>query len=279
MTSYLNPNSSKSSLIIKHSFNLIFKKIETVFFVFLCIFCIIISKLNHQINNKISDFFITISRPVVKIVTFPINSSIDIIVNFNQLATAKKENEKLKEELFKLQTYYISSLAIHQENKELRNALNFVKSKTENYKIARVIGMSHQAFNHNILIDSGENRDIKSGQIITGNRGVIGRISDVYEDKSRILLLTDTNSRIPIIASRTRNRGILSGNNSNLMEILYLPKNHQIAIGDKIFTSSDGDVVPPGLLVGVVKKVDKNSVLVAGIEDINSLNIVSIIDY
>ena len=63
------------------------------------------------------------------------------------------------------------------------------------------------------------------------------------------------------------------------MEILYLPKNHQIAVGDKIFTSSDGDVVPPGLLVGVVKKVDKNSVLVVGIEDINSLNIVSIIDY
>jgi rod shape-determining protein MreC len=279
MNNYLNQNSPKSNLIIKHSFNLVFKKIETVFFVILCLICIIISKTNHQINSKIGDLFISISRPVVKIIAFPINSSIDIIINFNQLANAKKENEKLKDELFKLQTYYVSSLAIHQENKELRNALNFVKSKTENYKIARVIGMSHQAFNHNVLIDSGENRDIKSGQIITGNRGVIGRVSDVYAEKSRILLLTDTNSRIPIIASRTRNRGILSGNNSNLMEILYLPKNHQIAVGDKIFTSSDGDVVPPGLLVGIVKKVDKNSVYVSGIEDINSLNIVSIIDY
>ena len=279
MSNYLGSNSNKSNLIIKHSFNLIFKKIETVFFIFLCIISIIISKINNDINNKINDFFITISRPIVKTIAFPINTSIDLIVNFNQLATAKKENEKLKDELFKLQTYYVSSLAIHQENKELRNALNFVKSKTENYKIARVIGMSHQAFNHNILIDSGENRDVKSGQIITGNRGVIGRVSDVYEEKSRILLLTDTNSRIPIIASRTRNRGILSGNNSNLMEILYLPKNHQIAVGDKIFTSSDGDVVPPGLLVGVVRKVDKNSVYVSGIEDINSLNIVSIINY
>ena len=278
MSSYLN-HTPRSNLIIQHSFNLIFRKIETMFFIFLCIICLITSKINRDLSNKISNSFITISTPIIKIISFPINSSIDLIVNFNKLAMAKKENIKLKEELFKLQNYYLTSLAIHQENKELRSALNFVKSKTENYKIARVIGMSHQAFDQKLLIDSGESRDIKEGQIIAGNRGVIGRVSEVFDDKSRILLLTDSSSRIPIIASRARNRGILAGNNSGLMEILYLPKNHQINIGDKIFTSSDGDAMPPGLLIGVVKKIDKNSVYVSGIEDINSLNIVTIIDY
>ena len=276
--SYLN-QSPRSNLIIQHSFNLVFRKIETIFFIFLSVICLITSKINPDFSNKISNVFITISTPIVKIVSFPINGSIDLIVNFNKLALAKKENLKLKEELFKLQNYYLTSLAIHQENKELRSALNFVKSKTENYKVARIIGMSHQAFDQKLLIDSGKSRDIKEGQIIAGNRGVIGRVSEVFEDKSRILLLTDSSSRIPIIASRARNRGILSGNNSGLMEILYLPKNHQIAIGDKIFTSSDGDTVPPGLLIGVVTKIDKNSVYVSGIEDINSLNIVTIIDY
>ena len=278
MTSYLN-HRPKSNLIIKHSFNLVFRKIETMFFIFLCIICLIASKINRDFNNKISNGFITISTPIIKIISFPINSSIDLVVNFNKLAMAKKENIQLKEELFKLQNYYLTSLAIHQENQELRSALNFVKSKTENYKIARVIGISHQAFDQKLLIDSGKSRNIKEGQIIAGNRGVIGRVSEVFEDKSRILLLTDSSSRIPIIASRARNRGILAGNNSGLMEILYLPKNHQINIGDKIFTSSDGDAVPPGLLIGVVRKIDKNSVYVSGIEDINNLNIVTIIDY
>jgi rod shape-determining protein MreC len=278
MSSYLN-HTPKSNLIIQHSFNLIFRKIETMFFIFLCIICLIISKINQEFSNKISNNLIIISTPIIKVISFPINSSIDLIVNFKNLAIAKKENIELREELFKLQNYYLTSLAIHQENKELRSALNFVKSKTENYKIARIIGMSHQAFDQNLLIDSGKNRDIKEGQIIAGNRGVIGRVSDVFEDKSRIILLTDSSSRVPIIASRARNRGILAGNNSGLMEILYLPKNHQIAIGDKIFTSSDGDTVPPGLLIGIVKKIDKNSVYVSGIEDINSLNIVTIIDY
>ena len=278
MSSYLNHN-PRSNLIIQHSFNLVFRKIETIFFIFLCIICLIASKINRDFSNKVSNGFIIISTPVIKIISLPISSSIDLIVNFNKLAMAKKENIQLKEELFKLQNYYLTSLAIHQENKELRSALNFVKSKTENYKIARVIGMSHQAFDQKLLIDSGKSRDIKEGQIIAGNRGVIGRVSEVFEDKSRILLLTDSSSRIPIIASRARNRGILAGNNSGLMEILYLPKNHQISIGDKIFTSSDGDAVPPGLLIGVVRKIDKNSVYVSGIEDINSLNIVTIIDY
>ena len=278
MSSYLN-HTPRSNLIIQHSFNLVFRKIETIFFIFLCIICLIASKINRDFSNKVSNGFIIISTPVIKIISLPISSSIDLIVNFNKLAMAKKENIQLKEELFKLQNYYLTSLAIHQENKELRSALNFVKSKTENYKIARVIGMSHQAFDQKLLIDSGKSRDIKEGQIIAGNRGVIGRVSEVFEDKSRILLLTDSSSRIPIIASRARNRGILAGNNSGLMEILYLPKNHQINIGDKIFTSSDGDAVPPGLLIGVVRKIDKNSVYVSGIEDINSLNIVTIIDY
>lgn len=270
---------TKSNLIIKHSFNLIFRKVETIFFILLSIILLITSKVNKDFTNKINEVFINISSPIVSVISFPINTSFDLIINFNQLILAKKENEKLRSELLKLQNYYISSLGIHQENKELRNALNFIKSKTENYKIARIIGISNKIFDNKILIDSGKDRGIREGQIVTGDRAVIGRVAEVFGDKSRILLLTDSNSRIPIIASRTRNRGIISGNNSGLMEILYLPKNHQINLGDKIFTSSDGDVIPPGLLVGIVKKIDKNSVYVAPIENISSLNIVSIIDY
>jgi rod shape-determining protein MreC len=278
MSKYFNEY-SRSNLIIKHSFKLIFGKVEFGFYIILCIILIITSKINKDLTHKINNIFLNISSPMVAIVATPINSSIDLILNFKKLLLAKKENEKLREELTRLQNYYINSLAIHQENKELREALNFVKSKTENYKIARIIGMSHQSFNQKLLIDIGKNNNIKEGQIITGTRGVIGRIIEIFDDKARVLLITDTNSRIPIIASKARNRGILAGNNGNLMEILYLPKNHQITVGDKIFTSSDGDVIPPGLLIGVVRKVDKNGVYVSGVENINSLNIVTIIDY
>jgi cell shape-determining protein MreC len=74
-------------------------------------------------------------------------------------------------------------------------------------------------------------------------------------------------------------RGILSGNNSASMEILYLQKNHTIRAGDWIFTSGDGDTLPPGLLIGVVKKVDASYAAVEMIENVNNLDIVTIMDY
>jgi rod shape-determining protein MreC len=92
-------------------------------------------------------------------------------------------------------------------------------------------------------------------------------------------LVTDANSRIPIIASKSRVRGILSGNNSLLMEVLYLQKNHAIRAGDWIFTSGDGDTLPPGLLIGVVEKVDVGYATVEMVENINNADIVTIMDY
>lgn len=278
MGQYLNFESRRTNYSIKHSFSLVFKKIETVFFAFFCVILLIVSKVNRDLSRDVSFGFVTVSLPVVKFASFPFNMVINLLTDFEELVNAKKENVVLKEELEKLRSFYIKSLNIHQENKELREILNFVTAKSSTFKVARVIGRSHQVFNQKAFIDAGKNRGLKDGSIVTGNRGVIGRVDEVYEDKSRLLLLNDASSRIPVITSKTRTRGILAGNNSGLMEILYLPKNHMIEVGDTVFTSGDGDTLPPGLLVGVVKKVDKNSAWVAMVEDVSGVDIVTIIE-
>lgn len=279
MKQYLNFSQNRANYSVSHGFNLVFKKIETVLFSFLCVIFLITSKVSDNFSTDVSFAFISISVPVVKFASFPFNTAINLLTDFHQLVEAKKENKELKEELEKLRSYYIKSLNIHQENKELRNVLNFIASKTSSFKVARIIGRSHQLFNQKVLIDAGKNRDIKEGSIVTGDRGVIGRIAEVSEDKSRLILLTDATSRIPIITSKARVRGILAGNSSGLMDILYLPKNHSIEVGDWVFTSGDGDTLPSGLLVGVVKKVDKDSASVAMVEDIGNANIVTIMDF
>lgn len=279
MKQYLNFSQNRANYSVSHGFNLVFKKIETVLFSFLCVIFLITSKVSDNFSTDVSFAFISISVPVVKFASFPFNTAINLLTDFHQLVEAKKENKELKEELEKLRSYYIKSLNIHQENKELRNVLNFVASKSSSFKVARIIGRSHQLFNQKVLIDAGKNREIKEGSIVTGDRGVIGRIVEVSEDKSRLLLLTDATSRIPIITSKARVRGILAGNSSGLMDILYLPKNHSIEVGDWVFTSGDGDTLPSGLLVGVVKKVDKDSASVAMVEDMSNANIVTIMDF
>ncbi|MBM3580314.1 MAG: rod shape-determining protein MreC [Alphaproteobacteria bacterium] len=278
MVYHLTPKHNRAPYSLKHSFGLIFHKIETVFFSFLCVICLITSKVSPDFSRDVAEVFIDISLPIAQFAAFPFNTTINLITNFGELANAKRENKNLKEELVKLKGFYINSLNIHQENKELRHMLNFVSAKTVRYKTARVIGRSSQIFNQKIFIDAGRNRGIKEGELVIGKYGAIGRITEVYENKSHLFLLTDATSRIPIITSKARMKAILAGNGSGLMEILYLPKNHQIQVGELVFTSTDGDVLPPGFLLGVVKKVSRESASVSMVEDVMNADLVSVLE-
>jgi rod shape-determining protein MreC len=241
--------------------------------------CLVVSKVDHDFSRDVSSVFVNISLPVAKFAAFPFNVAFSLVTDFGELVRAKEENQNLKEELEKLRSFYIKSLNIHQENKDLREMLQFVSSKSANFKVAQIIGRSRPLFNQKIFIDAGEDRGLKEGEIITGKRGVIGRVAEVYENKSHIFLLNDAISRIPVITSQARAKGILAGNGSGMMEILYLPKNHNIQVGEMIFTSGDGDTLPPGLLAGVVSKVNKDSVLVSMVEDVNNADLVTILVY
>jgi rod shape-determining protein MreC len=279
MNYYSKFSSSKTNYSILYNFNLVFKKIESFLFIALCVISLITSKVNKKFSQDISFTIVNISLPVVKFIAFPFNSIINLLTDFEELVNAKKENKLLKEDLEKLRSFYISSLNIHQENKELRNILQFITTKTSNFKVAKIIARSHQVFNQKLLIDAGKNRGLKEGSVVVGSRGMIGRITDVGDNRSSLMLLTDANSRIPVITSKARARGILSGSNSELIEIIYLPKNHNIQIGDWVFTSGDGDTLAPGILVGVVNKVEKDSVFVVMAEDISNAEIITIMDF
>lgn len=279
MKQYLNYKRTKANYSVSYGFGLVFERIQTVLFSFLCVVFLISSRLGSDFSKDVSFVFVSVSLPIVKVASFPFNAVITLLTDFSELVDAKKENKVLKEELEKLRSFYIKSLNIHQENKELRNILNFVTAKTSSFKVAQIVGRSHQVFNQQVFIDAGANREIKVGNIVTGTHGVVGRIEEVFKDKSRLILLSDARSRIPVITSKARVRGILSGNNSTTMELLYLPKKHGIEKGDWVFTSGDGDTLPPGLLVGVVKKVYENSALVVAVEDVNNIDVVTIIGY
>ena len=237
------------------------------------------SRFENGFTKELSFSLVEISAPIINIATFPFNSTISLISDFNALTQAKKENKILKEEMEKLRSFYIKSLDIYQENKSLRKILNFVTSKTTNFKVVKTIGKSHQIFNQDIFIDAGKNRGIKEGSIAIGYRGVLGRVASVGKTKSRLMLLSDAQSHIPVVTSRARARGVLVGTNDNLMKILYLPENHLIKEGDWVFTSGDGDTLPSGLLVGVVEEVKDDYVGVAMIEHINSSDLATIIEY
>ncbi len=280
MKQYINFNYSNiSNYSLQHHFGQLFKRIELIFFIVLSLVFLATSKANKNITDDVSFAFVGVSLPVVKFAAFPFNTIINLLINFQELIDAKKENISLKEENNKMRTLYVKAININNENQELKNLLQFVVPKSAHFVVAKISGRSHGLFNQNLFIDSGTNRDIAEGSMVTGAIGMIGRVVDVTENKSRLMLVTDPSSRIPVIASKARARGVLIGTNNNLMEILYLSKHHQIKVNDMIFTSGDGDILPPGILIGVVRKVDGLYVGVEMIEDINNADIVTVMKY
>lgn len=259
--------------------NTVFKRIELVFSIALCLVLLVTSKVNKRFTDDIAMFFVDISTPIVKVSSAPFNKLISSLSNLDELINAKSENKILREENERLKSIYIKSLNINEENKELKDLVKFVGVRSAKYHVARFIGYSHQLYSHNAFIDGGAKAGIKEDNIVTGKNSLIGRVVQVGADKSRVLLVTDINSRIPIITSKSRVRGVLAGNNTDLMEVLYLDNNHGISAGDMVFTSGDGDSLPPGILVGVVKKVNQNYVAVKMVEDINNLNVVAVLEY
>ncbi|MBL6664812.1 MAG: rod shape-determining protein MreC [Rickettsiales bacterium] len=279
MKQYVKLEKPARTISFSKSLSLIFTKIETLLFSFLCIILIISSKINPGLTNNISFFFIDVSLPIVRTASAPFNFAANLSQNLKELSNAKQENEILKSEISKLKKIQIQSINISQENTELKKILNFAYSKTTHIKTTKIVGRTNEIFNRKLYINAGANQDIKAGSIVTGDNGVIGRIAEISDNKSRLVLINDATSRIPVIASNSRTRAILAGNGSNIMELLYLPKNHEIKVGELIFTSGDGDTLPPGLLTGVVTKVTEESVLISPAQNNQNTDIVLIVEY
>src|SRR5690606_4385105 len=114
----------------------------------------------------------------------------------------------------------------------------------------KILGDSSGPFIRSALVNAGETHGVLKGQIVINYNGLVGRIIEVGSKTSRVLLITDINSRIPIITASSRERGIVVGNNTDLLSLLYLPEDTRVQIGEIIFTSGDGESFPSGVPIG-----------------------------
>ncbi|MES2677380.1 MAG: rod shape-determining protein MreC [Pseudomonadota bacterium] len=276
---YLEYKKPKANFFVYHNVSRVFGRIETPLFSLLCLVLIGTSKISPPITDNITMAIVESSMPIARVVSMPLNAIVNTTIDFQELIDARNRNAILIKENEQLKSLYIKSLNIHQENKQLKEILKYIGLRSTKFLVARLIAHPYQTYSHNVFIDAGENQGVKEDDIVTGNNALIGRVEQVSASKSRVLLATDINSRIPVIVSGARTKGVLAGNNTNVMEILYLERTHHITVGDMVFTSGDGDSMPPGLLVGVITKVDKGYAAVEMIENVKNLDVVSVVNY
>ena len=177
-----------------------------------------------------------------KIVASTVENHINV---FNENIKLKGENAQLKEQI-----YDPSFLIL--ENKQLRRLLDEQVNSSANLVSSRVILDKQSPYLNSFIINSGSNRKIKNGMAVLDGKNFVGRIVDVNFFSSRVLLVTDLNSKIPVIIEPSGYHAILSGHGKSEPTLEYLPKNHKVQLGNKVYTSGKEGIFTPGIPIGEV---------------------------
>ena len=169
------------------------------------------------------------------------------------------------------------------ENEQLKNLLDFKQSKEFNLVVANIL--SHDSFNNNILIiDVGLKQNIKKGQAVVINDGIIiGKVIDVTTDAATVRLLTDNFSKLAVTVGDESVAGLLSGSLGLGLEMSYIPQEYDIKKNDLVVTADLDTNIPKGLIIGTVEEIQYSeeelfkTASVLPLVDFNTLSIVAII--
>ena len=195
--------------------------------------------------------------------------------NFASNEELISENEFLKEKLEQSNLFKLKSEKLEIENNILRKELSLLPPALENYVFTKVIADTQTRYNKTIVITAGKNMNIQKGDAALTSKGLIGRVIEVYKKYSRVLLINDINSKIPVRVGKQNVKAIISGNNSDKIDLLYFKENTPINDSDLVYTSGDGGFFNPGIPVGVVKQ-DEESFYIVPLNDLSQIQYINI---
>jgi len=217
--------------------------------------------------------------PILDAVSRPMDAIHDMIGEGKTLLALRAENTKLQAERDRLLQWQGVARNLEAENKALRELLNFVPASDADTVSARVIGDAGGAFARTLILNAGARAGVRKGQAVITGAGLVGRVQEVGLRSSRLLLLADLNSRVPVLIESSRVRGVVAGTNGETLRLLHLPPDSLAEPGDRIVTSGHGGALPAGLPVGIVAAVSESGIEVKPFVDPTRLEIVRVLDY
>lgn len=182
----------------------------------------------------------------------PVTRAIGMAENFQSYARIYEQNQELRRELQQMRAWREAALQLEQRNAQLLD-LNQVRLDPQLTHITGVVlADSGSPFRKSVLLNVGARDGIRDGWAVMDGLGLVGRISGLGNQSARVVLLTDSNSRVPVTIQPSGQRAILNGDNSALPVLDFLENPDVVRPGDRVISSGDGGVFPAGLLVGQV---------------------------
>jgi rod shape-determining protein MreC len=219
---------------------------------FLCTVLLVLSRIDHGTIADARDAFADATAPLLELASAPVIKARHAIERARSYAGLFAELERLKQENAALKEWEWRAKVLEQKVDHLHALLNAVDDPGLNFATGRVIADARGPFLRSVLINLGREQGLRVGYAAISGDGLVGRIVDVGTSVSRILLLNDLNSRIPVLVGPAGVRALVAGDNSAELRLEFLPDGAQIYPGDEVSTSGSDGVLPRGLRVGRV---------------------------
>lgn len=208
---------------------------------------------SRSITNRSRINLVEATSPVLKF----LRSSSSFFRKIMPFANFREENRLLRNKVIFLTRKLEESKMISDENDRLKEILNFRKSVPYTTIPAQVIGRDPTNWSNSVIIDKGLTHGVRPNKAVVSVYGLVGRVLEVGKNSSKILLITDPNSKVGVLITKNRHGGILVGRPDGKCKMIYIALDSDVAPGDKVITAGFGTVFPKDILVGEVSIVGK----------------------
>ncbi len=182
----------------------------------------------------------------------PVTAGVNLVRDFQSYQRLSEQNRELRSELRQMRAWKEAALQLEQENARLLDLNNVRLDPRLTYVTGVVMADSGSPFRQSVVLNVGNRDGIVDGWAAMDGIGLVGRISGVGPDTSRVILLTDASSAIPATIQPSGQTSLVTGDNTPSPAIEFLENRELVRPGDRVITSGDGGVFPAGLLIGQV---------------------------
>lgn len=248
-----------SKLLKPNQLNYIFlEKFLVLILSALCIFLTI--KFNQEQSNlrlKIYQYL----NPVFYIISFPVNQLENLLIQFQNWHSLKEKNLLLKNQITEYKQTINELNQLRIENEELQKLLNFSHPPAIKKIVSRIIVDSSNMFSSKVFIDIGSKQNVKVNSPVFNENGLLGRVINVQEQVSEVLLSIDPKSSIPVISEISKIKFFAEGA-ENFLSIKHKQSTKSLINNENIFSTDASGYFKEGIIVGKIFKNEADEYII-----------------
>lgn len=211
-----------------------------------------LSRLEHPLIRQARLAIAELTAPVLKALAGPFAPVRHLAHDLTSWTAKSEELTRLRAEVQQLKSWEARAMELERRLADLGALAKVVDEARTGFVTARVIADANGPFARSVLVNAGQDQGVKDGYPAISADGVIGRVLEAGPRAARILLLTDLNSRVPVLIGESGVRAILTGDNTPRPRLAHMPPDARPAAGERIVTSGVGGLFPRGMRIATV---------------------------